>query len=348
MPKDIEIADTNLVEYIAAVFGFAKLSRILPGKDIKPSYLFVGFFSFFDLAVLQIYVHFTGGIHILVKSPNTAIGYVAVILGVFGIEYMSNEYTKAISAIRVHERIENLESNNLQWTISWRRKVFIYIAGVITLYAHAIFNVGIPDKITAINLLFTWQFVLLPVIIEFSLSYISIHIQFPRQIKSADMNMFFYDPRNMGGFAAVGTLLKRSYYLYTAALLMFFVFAYGRLLLSLGSYEPGWFDLLFFSTAWFIGVLSIGHSMYTIHQFMSEEKEQRIREIEDELHEALENPYEINKSRVDDPEKLEDARRRLEQVKNTRVYPATFTMWSQIAISVFLPQLLQLTVQATF
>ena len=86
--------------------------------------------------------------------------------------------------------------------------------------------------------------------------------------------------------------------------------------------------------------------MYTIHQLMSEQKEQRIRELEAELHQAIENPYDINNSKVVDQDKLDDARRRLKEVRNTRVYPATFAMWSQIAISVLLPQLLQLTVQS--
>jgi hypothetical protein len=347
MPNDVEITNKNLVEYIATIFGFNKLSQALPGKDIKPSYLFIGFFTFLDLAILQVYAHFTGGTHIFVKSPNVAIAYLTVILGVFGIEYMSNSYKEAISAIRVHERIKAYESDNFRWTISWRTKVITYIISVIILYAHAIFNVGIPNQVTAINLLFTWEFVLLPIIIEFAFLYLTIHVRLPRQIKNVDMNMFFYDPRNMGGFAPVGALLKRSYYLYTVALLMFFVFTYGRVLFSLGGYVPGLFDLLFFSAAWLIGILSIGHSMYTIHKFMSEQKENRIREIEDELHEALEKPYDINNSSVDNPEKLNDAQRRLKEVKNTRVYPATFTMWSQIAVSVLLPQLLQLTVQTT-
>lgn len=149
----------------------------------------------------------------------------------------------------------------------------------------------------------------------------------------------------MAGFAAVGQLLKRSYYLYTAGLLLFFGLVYGPVLLQASGYVPGLAELLFFSTAWFVGLLSIGYSMYTMHQFMSGEKEQRIRELEDELHRAIKNPYDINNSEVADQEQLDETRRRLEQVRNTRVYPATFTMWSQIAISVLLPQFLQLTVQ---
>ncbi|TKX52772.1 hypothetical protein EXE42_15450, partial [Halorubrum sp. SP3] len=119
--------------------------------------------------------------------------------------------------------------------------------------------------------------------------------------------MFFYDPRNMGGFAAVGHLLKRSYYIYTAGLLLFFLLVYGPVLLSVDGYVPGLFELVFFSAAWFVGLLSIAYSMYTIHQLMSAQKERRIRELEAELHQAIENPYDINNSKVVDQDKLDDA-----------------------------------------
>lgn len=346
MSRDFEATDErNLIEYMATLFGFSHLSTTLPGRDIYPPYLFVGFFSFLDLAVLQVYVHFTGGTHILIEAPNTAAGNAAVLLGVWGVRYMSRGYEDALAALRAQERIDSAEMNQFQRIFNWRTKVIIYVSAVIMMYANAILNVGVPNQVTAINFLFTWEFVLLPVIIEFALTYYGVHFQLPRRIKKTEFNLFFYDPRNMGGFAAVGQLLKRSYYLYTAGLVLFFLLVYGSVLFSGSGYAPGVFELVFFSTAWFVGLLSIGYSMYTMHQFMSEEKEQRIRELEDELHNIIHNPYDINNSSVVNQEQLDDARRRLKQVQNTRVYPATFTMWSQIAISVLLPQLLQITVQ---
>ncbi|WP_436912151.1 hypothetical protein [Halosimplex marinum] len=347
MSDDFEATEeTNLIEFMADFFGFSKLSAALPARDIYPPYLFVGFFSFLDLAVLQVYVHFNGGTHVLIDSPNVVAGYAAVLLGVYGVRYMSNGYEDALSAARIRNRIDRSEVDRFRQTVSRRTKVIIYVTAVVVLYANTVLNVGIPNRVTAINFLFTWEFVFLPVIVEFALTYYGIHFRLPRQIRKADLNMFFYDPRNMGGFAAVGQLLKRSYYLYTVGLLLFFFLVYGAVFLPSDGYVPGVFELVFFSTAWFVGLLSIGHSMYSIHQFMSDEKEERIRELEGELHAALENPYDINNSRIADQEQLEDARRRLEQVRNTRVYPATFTMWSQIAVSVLLPQLLQLAVQS--
>ena len=337
--------ERNLVEYMAALFGFSRLSTALPGREIYPPYLFVGFFSFLDLAVLQVYVHFSGGTHILLDVPSVAVGYAAVLLGVYGIQYMAGGYESALATIRAQERADSSAIDQFQRIFSWRAKVLIYVIAALALYANTLLNVGVPNQVTAVNFLFTWEFVFLPVVVEFALTYYGIHFLLPRRFENAGFNLFFYDPRNMGGFAAVGQLLKRSYYIYTAGLVLFFFLVYGPVLLSVDGYVPGLFELAFFSTAWFVGLLSIGYSMYTMHQFMSVQKEQRIRELEDELHGAIENPYDINNSRVTDQEQLDDARRRLEQVRSTRVYPATFTMWSQIAISVLLPQLLQITVQ---
>jgi hypothetical protein len=258
---------------------------------------------------------------------------------------MFRRYEEALATIPVQERVDSSEIDQFQRIFSWRVKVIIYVSAVVVLYANTLLNVGVPDRVTAINFLFTWEFVFLPIIVEFALTYYGIHFLLPRQIKNTEFNLFFYDPRNMGGFAALGQLLKRSYYIYTGGLVLFFFLVYGPVLLSVNGYEPGVFELVFFSTAWVVGLLSIGYSMYTMHQIMSAEKEQRIRELEEDLHEALENPYDIKNSEITDREQFDDARKRLEQVRSTRVYPATFTMWSQIAISVLLPQLLQMTVQ---
>lgn len=338
--------ERNLIEYMATMCGFGRLSGALPGPAIHPGYLFIGAFGLLDLAVLQVYIHLTGGTHILLETPSTAAGYAAVLLGVYGVQYMSRGYEDALGMIRAQERADTMRLNQFQQIVRWRTKVFIYLLAAAVLYANTILNVGVPTNVTAINFLFTWEIVFLPVIVEFALTYYGIHVLLPRRIKQTEFNLFFYDPRNMGGFAPIGQLLKRSYYLYTGGLLLFFLLVYGPVLFAIDGYVPGLLEFTFFSTAWFVGLVSIGYSMYTMHQFMATQKEQRIRELEDEIHHAIDDPYDITNADIVEPDRLDDARQRLTHVRNTRVYPATFTMWSQIAISVLLPQLLQLTVQA--
>lgn len=345
-----EYGKPNLVEWMAGLCGFEALAKRLPG-DIYPPYLFVGFFLLFDHGVLQVYIHLNGGTHILLDYPNILAGPVAVFFAVFGIRYMSKNYDDALESVWIQDRVE--DTSAFERTITWRVKIAVYALAVVVLYANIIFAVGIGSLIrpggggvSLFNWLFVFEFVYLPVIIEFALTYYHIHFLLPKRIKQADIGLFFYDPRNMGGFAGIGQLLKRSYYIYTAGLLLFFTVVYGGVLLSFGGTQAGLFEAVFFSAVWLVGLASIAYSMFTMHQLMSEEKENRIRDLEAELRSLIKNPDNITESSVPDTGDLEEIERRLEQVRSTRVYPATFTMWSQIAISVLLPQVLQLAVQA--
>jgi hypothetical protein len=123
---------------------------------------------------------------------------------------------------------------------------------------------------------------------------------------------------------------------------------YGPVLFSFDEVipaTPGLIEAVLFSVAWVLGVFSIVYSMVTIHRVMASEKDQRIDELEAEMEEVIENPYDINNSSVD-METLEDIRQRRQEIRDTRVYPASFTMWSQIFISILLPQAMNLAIQA--
>lgn len=79
---------------------------------------------------------------------------------------------------------------------------------------------------------------------------------------------------------------------------------------------------------------------------MASEKEKRIRRLEERIHTAIDEPFDIENAEIVDQETFDDSRERLEQIRQTREYPTTFTMWSQIIISVLLPQALNMAVQA--
>lgn len=83
-----------------------------------------------------------------------------------------------------------------------------------------------------------------------------------------------------------------------------------------------------------------------MHHVMAGRKEQRISELEAEIEDIIQNPYDFNNSKVTDEEKLNDIYRRRQEIRDTRVYPATFTMWSQIIISVLFHQALNVAMQA--
>ena len=350
---ELQFEEDLLIEKMANLFRFDKLSEKLPGRDIYPPYLFLGFFVFIGNGVVQVYKHFFTEYSHGFGNPAVLIGPVALFVAAIGIRYMSKEYVDAVESLPVDEEGGDTESFREMFSI--KTKIAMYIIAVLTIYA-AIIRIGVANILEStatvefvVNFLIIFQIGFVPFIIEFGLIYLSVHFLIPRRIKKADLNLFYYDPRNMGGFAPVGQLLKRSYYLYTVGLLLFFIVVYVPFLVP--TMEPafslGIIPFLFFSGAWLLGVISIGYSMMTMHRIMATKKEKRIQEIEDEIREEIiDNPHDINSSEVTEEEQLKDLNRRLEQVRGTRVYPATFTMWSQIAISVLLPQALQVVVQA--
>lgn len=347
--------ETLFVEALARRAGFESLSQLLTDGRVYPPYLFLGCFFVLDFGVVNGYLALTGNPYVLLETPTVLAGPLGLVIAAGGIRHMVNSYADAINELRVHDRIDTTDLTAFERTVAPHTKLAVYAVAVVALYAHIIFNVGIENVVAVegaaglVNWLVVWPVAYLPFVVEFALIYFSVHVLVPRRIDRADIDLFYYDPRNMGGFAAIGQLLKRSYYLYTAGLLLYFLLTYGAVIFALGDIpkEPGVITALFFSLAWLIGVISIAYSMLTIHRIMASKKETRIRELEAEIREIIDAPYDINASEVTDQERLEDVQRRLEQVRGTRVYPATFTMWSQIAISVLLPQAMQFAAQAT-
>ncbi|WP_049987874.1 hypothetical protein [Halobellus rufus] len=102
-----------------------------------------------------------------------------------------------------------------------------------------------------------------------------------------------------------------------------------------------------FTTLWVFGLLTISYSMFKIHSIMKSEREAQLRAIETEIHDIIENPHDISKAEIADPDRLDALEYRLGQIRATSEYPTTFTMWTQIGISVLLPQILQMALQAT-
>lgn len=343
-----------LVEQVAEFLQFDRLARWLPGSPLYPPFLFLATFLTIDLVLVNAYKMATGYQHILVQSPTVIAGPLGVVVAAVGIRYMANTYSDAMLQLDARNREAESDVEALDELVAPRVKWGLYFVAVVVLYGWVIFAVGIENIVAfegpagLVNYLFVWEIGYLPFAIEFGLLYYSIHFALPRRIADVDLTLFHYDPRNMGGFAEIGQLLKSSYYLYTMGLLLYFILTYGPYLFSVGGSprEPGIVAAVFFSLAWFVGLLSIGYSMYRMHRIMRREKEAKIRELEAELRDAIENPHNITASVITDSDQYEDVQQRLEQVRSTRVYPATFTMWSQIAISAVLPQALQMAVQA--
>lgn len=345
--------ETLLVERVAEGLGLGKISKRVLGRRLYPPYLFLATLLVVDFGVVNTLIHLTVGEHIFATTPTAIAAIPGLVVAVVGIRYMSKGYAEAVSRLRIDDRSVDTELDVFERTFSQRIKVGVYLVGVVLLTAHVLFRMsprilsfaGLPGLIHRVVV---WNIYLL-FVVEFTFLYIAVHVLVPRRLNEANLGLFYYDPENMGGFGSLGQLLKRSYYFYTVGLLLFLVISYGPTFLDPNA-APSDVPIAitgFFTLAWLLGVASIGHSMLTIHRLMADEKKQHIETLEEQLSDAIENPYEITTPEEVDEEEINDIERRLERVRATRVYPATFTMWSQIAISVLFPQALQIIIQST-
>lgn len=346
-----------LIERVADVTRVSRLAAALPG-DIYPPYLLVGLLLLVDYGIIQTYNYlFTDHISWITTPSNLTLA-LGLVVAVVGVRYMADEYAYAVDSLRFEDRDNTPDSSRFETLVSFRTKLGIYFVGLAVYYLNLFLGPG-AQTLLAVEGVFKFvvgQFFLAPLVnlvlvVEFALLFVGIQLLLPRRIARADLDLFFYDPQDMGGFGRVGQLLKRSYYVYTAGVMVYFLVAYGDAIFSAladDPYpEPGVQVAVFFTIAWGVGVVSILYSMQQMHRLMAAQKSERIRELEADLKAVIENPYDIRSSRVTDVEAMETLERQLSQVRSTRAYPTTFTMWSQIALSVLLPQVLQLAVQAT-
>lgn len=347
-----------LIEWVADHLGFRRLASVLPG-DIYPPYLLVASALILEYIVIDSYNYFIAGRSSVVNDPMSILVALGMIIAVAGIRWMRDEYARVISDLRLSERKNQKVSpdyGRFTHIVPYRYKLFAFGLGILLLYGNLFVLLGLSTAIgiqgvvagVLLNVLVV-PLVYTPLIVEFALLYFGLHFLLPRRIAQADLELFYYDSRNMGGFATVGRLLKRSYYLFTVGLLLYLTFIYAAVVFPdiIPTPYPELDPIIAvgFSILWLVGLTSIVYSMYRIHMVMKRKKEERIREMEDEIRAILDDPYDINTAHIADADTREEIQHRINQVKSTREYPSTFTMWSQIAISVLLPQALNLAVQ---
>lgn len=371
-----EYRDTLLIEWVADRSGVTRVAELL-NLDVYPPYLFVGVGIFVAFGLLPAYSFVTVGFHSALANPFRPITIaIGLVFSVASVQYMTDRYAQAINNLDLNRRQVPLDQRQFQGIVSFRFKILAYGLAVAVYYLSVLIptitqalgiNSGfalltalsgrnIQTLISAegtvsavVGQLVIIPLVNIPVILEFVILFFGIHTLLPIRISKADFELFFHDPRNMGGFGDIGLLLKRSYYLYTGGVLLYFLIAYGPVvyshLVNTPQPTPGTDVIVLFSLIWVIGLGAVVFSFSSIHRVMVSNKEQRLRELESDIKTLVENPFDIRFSQVADMQVMETKERQLTHVKATRTYPATFTTWWQLGLSVFLPQVLQIAVQ---
>lgn len=350
--------DRLLIEIIADAFGFDALAERLP-FDLYPPYLLVAVGLFVEYGIFDVYNYLVSGKSSFLTEPNSLAIPAMTVLGVVGLRYIHDNYADAVHRLGVDDDDVGIDEDaraTFQGLVSLRVRLGLYLATLVVFYGFAVFVIGIPQliEISGIGLvayaqLVSFPLIIVPVLVELGVSYLAVHLLLPQRLARADPGLFFYDPRNLGGFEPIGQLLKRSYYIFTAVLLMWFVQTHAPVILSevLDSPypPPGPIIQIALSAVWLGGVLTIASSMYRVHSIMKTKKEAKIRELEAEIKRAVKDPYDVQLHNVADREKYDEIQESLAHVRATKTYPTTMAMWSQIFISVLLPQALNMALQ---
>lgn len=183
-------------------------------------------------------------------------------------------------------------------------------------------------------------FVYGPIIVQFSVVYLGIEFLAPRRLAKSDVDVDFFDPSGVGGLRPLAELVKRAYYYIVAGLLVYALITYAP-------FVPGWHISAaagtIFTATWATSVLTVAFAVFMLHRFMRREKRAELRRLEDERRSYMDNHWDVHDFEVpaDEQDRIEDIEQRIDMVSATREYTATFTIWTQLVLSVAIPKTLQ-------
>lgn len=350
MPK----LDSNLwIERLPVRLGFERGARMVTGREGLGSYLFVTFVVGIDIAAsiaaMVLYDHTPP----LLLNPFWLLLPIGLLLAVWSARMMQKWYDSMIKKIDIEQRATSFEATEFNEILPSRVRTIVYLLAIL-FYAIGWASSGIGVILSTIGPIIgflKWgvlvPLVYLPIVIEWGVMILGIHLILPRQVRNSEFELDFSDPLNFGGMYEFGALLKYSYYMYVGALLLFLLWRYGEALtgqiVQTPYAEPTMVHTAQFAAAWILGVGFLCHSLYVFHAHMSTAKEKKLEEINQRIRDLGDDSYSLPETDPD-PELVDRVRFEYEQmqfVKETREFPIGFSMSSQILFSALLPVLIE-------
>ena len=342
----LEPFDQDLwLDRLARHVGFGWLSRRLPG-DIPPSYLFAVILVGTIVPTINAYAYLAGDPVVYIENPLFVLQPLAIVGGVFGARALRRRYHRVTQEMNLEERTENPEPllNIVPTWLPW----LLFAAALLQIGARvwALGGFGAIYRDGGLTMVVGWG-ILNPLwsilAIQFVAVYIGIEIIVPWRLYKSDIGIDFLDPEGLGGLRPIGELVKHAYYYMVAGLIAFALVVYGPVV-SAASWGPTATTSIVFTVIWLGTVATVAFAVLILHQFMREEKRRELHRLDQLFREAVDNPWDIKHYAVDDKKEafVEELQQRTETVSATREYPATFSIWSQLLISIVLPKAVQL------
>lgn len=355
---DEEIANKQLLTHVFVDrFGFDSLSTKFP-LQISALYLYAATFVLLDFGLINTYFHvFTERSHGFIQNPFSLAIPTAVLLAAVGIRYMTVNYRRALDQTSLWERSDRaVRTKYSEFTVSLRTRTALYIAVLGVYYVYIFGIIGISSYIETFGVVSTVAFAgviyplgYVPIAVDFLIQFISVQFVLPKRISTTRPTPAFLDPRDLGGFYPIGEVLKRTYYIYTAGLLLALCYIYGPTITGLGTAavsRVGTPEAGFFTVLWAFGLVAVGNSMFRIHRLMLSEKKSHLSQLEQQLYDVVGDPYDISSAELHDNPEVEQIQRRIEQVWAMREYPTSTNTSIQLLASILAPEIINLLLQS--
>jgi len=321
--------------------GFGWLAERIPG-NLPPSYLYAILSIVLSNAVTISYNLINGIPLIYRENPYFAIQPFIIFGAIYGAHTLQKAYDNAMMDMRVRKRADKNEAESLLKPVPSWLPWGLFIIGSGLQLVRATLDMagwGVTDFIANF---FIFPFIYLPILVQFFVVYVSIEFFAPWKLSSSEVGIHFLDPQGVGGLRPIGELVKKAYYWIVAGLIGYALITYAPFIDS--SWTVSAAAGTIFTAVWIITVASVGFAVFTLHRFMHRTKQTELRQLEDELRDCVQDPWNVKTYKIPEnkQERVERLRERIDHVSATREYPATFSIWSQLLLSIALPKGIQL------
>lgn len=338
----------------AGLDSLAEPERI-PG-DWRPLLWYSVAVAAVEVIGLQGYNVAAGRTPVFVDNPLWLLRPVILLAAAVATWALHHRYDRAVRRSRLLERagdparFHGLTPDWLAGGIILVGIAFTLLNALVGLTIPQLYEVGGPARV--VRFLVVTPFGYVPVLGSFLATYVAVEVLVPRRLAESDVGLDFLDPERLGGMRPIGELVKYAYYYVMLGLIAYAVAVYGpHVLEGALAYEglepPGTAINLAFSVVWAATVGTMTYGIYVLHRYMTREKREALDRLDRRAREHLDRPWEIERvDTVDFPDEFERYREKVAYVSQTKEYPATFTMWTQLVVGVVLPKAIQVFLAA--
>lgn len=338
------------LDRVTRKLGFGWLAEQLP-RNLRPSLVYTLVALIIIEPTLNYLAYRAGEPIIYVANPYFLLQPVALIAAIYGSYDLRRRYHNAMHEMEVPERSSNSEQL-MDIVPRWLPWAF-FLTAVVVNFGRVLARGGFTGvyQDAGISAVIAWgivnPFIWAAIASQFLAVYLSIEIRAPRRLANSDIGIHFRDPEGLGGLRPIGELLKHAYYYLMAGLIAYALIMYTPFV-TIEEFTVTGVAKGVFTIAWIGTVVTVGFGVYILHRYMHREKRRQLRRLEQQANKYIDNPWDISSYAISEEkqDQVDDIQARMDQVSNTNEYPATFTIWTQLLVSILLPKAIQLALVA--